>query len=132
MDNFSQGKIGEGADLLLDVILLAKPRAQIPDDFGNKILAAKDRFQSGKIAAGSELASEAFLLFKTATEVATEADEEKPAELEPEPETEEPYPTAEKVRANILSAKEEFKKGEADKGILLILESLSLFAPRKD
>lgn len=132
MDNLAQGKIGEGSDLLLDVILLVKPRAQMPDDFEDKILTAKDRFQSGNIAEGSELASEALLLLKTTTEVATETDEEKPAELEPEPETEEPYPIAEKVRANILSAKEEFKKDEADNGILLILESLSLFAPHKD
>lgn len=132
MENLAQNKIGEGSNLLLDVILLAKPRAQMPDDLEDKILAAKEQFQSGNISEGADLASEALLIFKTAKEIATETDEEKPAELEQEPETEEPFPIAEKVRASILSAKEEFKKGEADNGIILILESLSLFAPHKN
>jgi len=132
MDNLAQGKVGEGANLLLDVVLLTKPREQIPDDFENIILAAKDQFQSGNIAEGSELASEALHLYKSATEVTEEKSREKSIELEQEPKKEEPSPVAENVRDNILSAREEFKKGNADKGVILILESLSLFAPRRD
>lgn len=130
MDNLSQGKVGQGANLLLDVVLLTKHGEQMPDDFEDKILTAKDQFQSGDIAKGSELASEALLLFKTTTEVPEE--KEPPAGLEQEPEKEESALIAEKVRGNILSAKEEFKKGNVDTGVILILESLSLFAPRKD
>ena len=128
--NLAEGKAVEGAQLLLDAVLLTKPSEYMPEGFEEKILMAKDQFQSGDMGNALESISDALLLVKLPAD--TTAVKEEPKKAEQVPEREEVPPIAELIRGKILAAREQFKEGKADKGVVLILESLLLFAPAQD
>lgn len=128
--NLAEGKVAEGAQLLLDAVLLTKPSEHMPEGFEEKILMAKDQFQSGDMGNALESISDALQLIKLPAEL--EAEKKEPKEAEQVPESEEVPPIAELIRDKILAAREQFKEGKADKGVVLILESLLLFGPRQD
>jgi hypothetical protein len=135
INNLEKGNVTEAANLLLEAILLTKPSEYLPDDFEEIILAAKEQFQAGNIHKGVELVSEALMIVKSDSEIKEERDRAEPKDVgQPQKKDEPPpiAPIAEMVRNKILAAREEFKKGNADKGVILILESLQLFGPRKD
>ena len=130
MDNLTKGEVIEGAQLLLDAVLLSKPSEYMPEGFEEKILLAKDQFQSGNMGNALESVSDALLLIKPPSDIA--ADKEEPKEAEQMQESEKVAPIAELIRDKILTAREQFKKGKTDEGIVLILESLLLFGPRPE
>jgi len=132
LDQFKEGKVAEGAGSLMEAVLLTEPSEYKPEGFENKILAAKDLFLEGNIFNGIELVSEALQLIKSPSDIKGEKDKEEPGDTESVQKKDEPGPIAELVRNNILSALEEFKKGNADQGVILILEALLLLAPRTD
>ena len=133
ISNFAEGKVDEGANLLLDAILLTRPSGSWPGNFENSILTAKERFQEGNIQKGVELISDALQLIKPATDIPVEKAKKGPKDVEQVQKKDEPAriaPIAEIMRDKILAAREEFKEGNADKGVILILEALQLFSPR--
>lgn len=132
LDQFKEGKVAEGAGSLMEAVLLTEPSEYMPEGFENKILAAKDLFLEGNIFNGIELVSEALQLVKSSSDMTGEKDKEEPGDTESVQKKDEPGPIAELVRNNILSALEEFKKGNSDQGVILILEALLLLAPRTD
>jgi hypothetical protein len=132
LGNFEKGKASEGADSLLEAILLTKPSEYMAEGFENKILSAKEQFQHGNYGKAGELISEALLLIKSGSDITDTKDKKEPKAVEHIQRKDEPSPIAELVRNKILAAREEFKKGNADKGVILLLESLQYLGPRKD
>jgi hypothetical protein len=130
--NLSEGKVAEGAQLLLDAVLLTRPSEYMPEGFEEKIFTAKDQFLSGNISNALEFISDALLLVKPPSDTTAEKDNELPKETEQVEKTEEIAPIAELVRNKILATREQFQKGNTDQGAVLILESLLLLGPRKD
>ena len=119
MELMAKGQATEGATLLLDVILLAGPRATFPEGFETLITQARERYQAGSLSEAVETISRALDLLQPPQQQI----KERKGEI---------APLAEKFRENILAAKQEFRKGNADQGIRLILISLKLLAPRTD
>ena len=132
IDNFEKGKASEGADLLLDAILLTWPSEYMPEGLENVILSAKDQYQHGNYGKAGELISEALLLIKSGSDAADTKEKKEPEDAEHVQRKEKPSPVAELLRNKILAAREEFKKGNADKGVELLLESLQYLSPRTD
>jgi len=135
ISNFAEGKVDEGANLLLDAILLTRPSGSWPDNFENSILTAKEQFQEGNIQKGVELISDALQLIKPATDIPIEKAKKEPKDTEKVQKKDDPAriaPIAEIMRDKILAAREEFKEGRADNGVILILEALQLISPRSD
>jgi hypothetical protein len=132
ISNFEKGKASEGADLLLDAILLTKPGEYMPEGFENKILSAKERFQQGNYGKAGVLISDALLLIKSGSDVTDTKEKKDPRSVEHIQRKEKSSPVAELVRNKILAAREEFKKGNADKGVELLLESLQYLSPGTD
>ena len=135
LDQLEKGNIDKGAELLLDAVLLTRPSENMPAGFENKILAAKVQSQQKNYAEAVELISEALLIFKTSADLPGEKDEEERTDIEQAQKKEEAHqiaPIAELMRSKILSAMDEFKKGNADKGVIFILESLQLFGSKTD
>jgi len=133
LDQLDKGNIDKGTKLLLDAVLLTRPSENMPEGFENKILAAKDRFQQRNYAEAVEFISEALLIFRTSADLPAEKDKEEKTDIEQTQKKEEPFqiaPIAELMRSKILAAIDEFKIGNADKGVILILESLQLFSPK--
>ena len=130
--NFEKGKASEGADSLLDAILLTKPSEYMPEGLENKILLAKKQFQHGNYSKAGELISEALLLTRSGPDLADKKEKKDLESVEHTQRKEKPSPVAELVRNKILAAREEFKKGNADKGVVLLLESLQLLGPKTD
>jgi hypothetical protein len=129
------GNVDKGTEMLLDAVLLTRPSENMPQGFENKILAAKARFQQRNHAEAVELISEALMIFKTSVDLPSEKDKKERTDIEQTQEKEEPpqiAPISEIMRSKILAAIDEFKKGNADKGVILILESLQLFGPKTD
>ena len=127
IDQLANGRVVEGAGLLLDVVLLTKPGEYMPEGFENRILSAKSQFLSGNYKNAVELVSESLLLIKPAKD--TPGDKENPANAEQAPKKDEAFPVAEKIKSYILSAMDEFKEGNVKQGVILILEALLLFGP---
>jgi hypothetical protein len=124
LDQLEKGNIDKGAELLLDAILLTSSSENMAEGFENKILASKDQFQQRDYTEAVELVTEALLIFKTGANLSGEKDKkEEPSQI---------APIAEPMRSKILSAMDEFKKGDADKGVIFILESLQLLSPKMD
>jgi len=135
LDQLEKGNIDKGAELLLDAVLLTRPSENMPQGFENKILASKDKFQQRNYADAVGLISEALLIFKTSADLPGEKDKEEKTDIEQAQKNDESSqiaPIAELMRSKILSAIDEFKKGNADKGVIFILESLQLFGPKID
>ena len=130
VNNIAEGEVIEGAQLLLDAVLLTQPGEYMPEGFEEKILMAREQFQSGNIGNALESISDALLLIKPPSDVKTDKDKEEPKEAEQLQKREEVAPVAELVRNKILAAKEQFKEGNDYRGVVLILESLLLFGPR--
>lgn len=124
VSHLSEGKIPEGLGLLLDTVLLTKPKAEMPAGFESSIVQAKEKFQTGEIAQGVELVSKALAIIKPASESQEEIDSEASQKADT------PAPIAEMFKNNIAAAREEFSHGHADQAVILILESFQLLAPR--
>jgi hypothetical protein len=135
LDHLEKGNIDKGALLLLDAVLLTRPSEKMPERFENKILAAKDQFQQRNYGEAVELISGALTIYKSSPDLQNKRDKEKRTEIEQTHKKEDPSqiaPIAELMRSKILSALDEFKKGNADKGVIFILESLQLLSPKMD
>ena len=135
LNKLEKGNIDKGAELLLDAVLLTRPSENMPEGFENKILAVKVQFQQRNYDEAVELISGALLIFKTSADLPGEKDKEEGTDIEQTQKKKEPFqiaPIAELMRSKILSAMNEFKKGNADKGVIFILESFQLFGPKTD
>jgi hypothetical protein len=124
LGHLEKGNVDKGAELLLDAILLTRPSEKMPEGFENKILAAKDQFQQKNLAEAVELVTESLLIFKTGADL--------PGEKDKKEELTQIAPLAQLMRSKILAAMDEFKKGNANKGVIFILESLQLLSPKMD
>jgi radical SAM superfamily enzyme YgiQ (UPF0313 family) len=132
IENLQKGKVADGAGLLLEATLMVKPGEYWPDEFENTILLAKEQFQNGNLKKGIDLSSEALLLINPLADMPDEEVKEEPMEAEQAQKKDEPSPVAEIFRDKILLAKEEFKKGNAENGVILILEAFQLLSPRSE
>ena len=75
------------------------------------------------------------MIYKASADLPGEKDKEQRTDIEQAQKKEEPSqiaPIAQLMRGKILSAMDEFKKGNADKGVIFILESLQLLGPQTD
>lgn len=120
VENLEKGQVGDGAGLLLDSVLLVKPHGQWPEGFADNISTAKEHFAAGNFLDAVGSVSEALDLIT------------QPEDNEQSTESGEITPIAAIMKGKITEAKEEFKKGNADQGVISILEALQLFAPRTD
>jgi hypothetical protein len=135
LDQLEKGNIDKGTELLLDAVLLTSPSENMPEGFENKIFASKDQFQQKNYTEAVELVTEALLMFKAGADLPGEKDKEERTDIEQAQKKEELSqiaPIAQLMRSKILSAMDEFKKGNADKGVIFILESLQLLSPKSD
>ena len=131
MDELKNGNVIEGADLLLEVVLLTKPKEYMPEGFENKISLARDQFQEGNLSEGIKLASEALLIIESSGDTIEGKGKEELKQVEQIQEKDNTPPIAEIVSHKILAAHQQFQSGNADKGVILLLESLQLFGPQK-
>jgi hypothetical protein len=113
-------QVGAGAGLLLDSVLLVKLHDQWPEGFQGIISTAKEHFAAGNFPDAVGYVSKALGLIK------------QPEDKEQSTESGEIAPVAVIMKGKIKEAKEEFKKGNVNQGVISILEALQLFAPRTD
>lgn len=132
MDELKKGNVTEGADLLLEAVLLTKPEEYMVEGFEKKISSAKHQFQNRNIREGVKLVSEALLMIESGEEALEGKEKEELEKVEQIQQKDELSPIAEIVSSKILAAHQEFQKGNADKGVVLLLQSLQLFGPHKD
>jgi hypothetical protein len=118
VDNLEKGQVSEGAELLLDSVLLVKPLDSWPEGFAEGLSSAKEGFAAGNYSEAVGLVTNALNLIKQPEEI------EKPAE------SGEIAPVAGILKRKIEEAREAFQKGNTDQGVISILEALQLFAPR--
>jgi hypothetical protein len=118
VENLEKGQIGEGAGLLLDSVLLAKPNDMWPEGFSDNISTAKENFVTGNFSDAVGNVTKALNLIK------------QPEDAEQSAESGEMAPLAEIMKGKIEESKEQFKKGNPDGGVISILEALQLFALR--
>lgn len=116
--NLEKGQLGEGTGLLLDSVLLVKPLDQWPEGYVKNITEAKDYFAAGNFPDAVECVSNALDLIK------------QPEDKELSSESSNSAPLARMAKSKIDKAKEEFEKGNADQGVVAILQALQLFAPK--
>ena len=135
LDQIEKGNINKGTELLLNVVLLTRPSEKMPEGFEDKILGAKEKFQQNNYAEAVELVSRALTIYKNSVDLPGEKDKEERTDAKQAQKKEAPpqiAPIAELMRSKVLAAMDEFKKGNADKGVIFILESLQLFGPKTD
>jgi protein involved in sex pheromone biosynthesis len=125
---FQAGNAAGGAAKLLDTVLLVKPRESWPEGFESAISQAKEKFQAGQFSAGVGLVSDALALIRPPAQA--EEEKEEVAGEDVESQEREPAPMAEAVRNKILAAGQEFKEGNGDEGVILLLEALELLGPK--
>jgi hypothetical protein len=132
MDELKNGKVAEGAELLLEAVLLTKPEEFMVEGFEEKISSARHQFQDRNITKGVELVSEALRMIESGDEDLERMEKVELEKVEQIQKEDELPPLAEIVKNKILAAHQEFQKGNADKGVVLLLESIRLFGPQKD
>jgi hypothetical protein len=118
VENLEKGQLGEGTGLLLDSVLLVKSQDKWPEGFVEYISSAKEQFEVGNFQDAVGNVTNALNLVK------------QPSDLEQSAESEKIAPLAAIMKGKISEAKEEFKKGNGDLGVVAILEALQLFAPK--
>jgi hypothetical protein len=127
--HFQESKISEGIEFLIDGILLVKPSQYWPEGFLDALESAKEKFKDGNFVGGDQFVSEAFSMIQpqkmTSGEGKTVPEDDSQIQIEKKP-----APLAKLLREKIISAKEKFRKSDADGGIVLILEALKLLAPQ--
>jgi hypothetical protein len=116
--NLEKGRVSEGAGLLLDSVLLVKPRDQWPEGFEDHIASAKANFKVGNLNDAVGDVRDALGLIKPPEKSAQTADAGEVA------------PLAVAMKGKITEAKESFAQGNASQGVIAILEALQLFAPQ--
>lgn len=117
VESLANGRVSEGAILLLDSVLLVKPQDKWPAGFTDQVSSAKEHFASGNFPDAIGCVSMALDLIK------------QPGDSEQSAESGEVAPIAHLMKGQISKAKEEFKKGNADEGAISLLEALRLLAP---
>ena len=132
MDELKKGKVNEGADLLFEAVLLTRPEEYMVVGFEKKISSARHQFQDRNIREGVKLVSEALLMIESGEEALEGKEREELEKVEQIQQKDELPPIAEIVSSKILAAHQEFQKGNADKGVVLLLESIQLFGPHLD
>ena len=115
--NYKDNNVIEGAALLCDVVLMVRPRTSWPDCFTEAIEMAKDSFLKADFSQGVGSIKEAIMIFKP--DYSTPSSEK----------TAQAANIAQLTLDKIKSANENFKAGNADIAVLLILESLILLSP---
>ncbi len=118
IENLEKGHLGEGTSILLDSVLQVKPLDQWPEGFVGNVSSAKEHFTTGNFSDAVGYVSQALKLIT------------QPADSEQSKESGEIGPVAVIMKGKIAEAKEEFKKGNGDQGVISILEALQLFGPR--
>lgn len=116
-ESLEKGQLGDGTGLLLDSVLLVKPHDQWPEGFTTNVSSAKEHFAAGNFADAVGFVSKALNLIK------------QPDDIKHSTEGGEIAPLAAIMKGKIAEAKDEFKKGNEDQGVIAILEALQLFAP---
>jgi hypothetical protein len=132
MDELKKGNVNEGADLLLEAVLLTKPKEFMAEGLEKKISSARHQFQNRNMKEGVELVSEALLMIESGEEALKGKDNKELEKVEQIQQKDELPQLAEIVSNKILAAHQEFQKGNAERGVVLLLESIRLFGPHKD
>ena len=117
IQNYKENMVPEGAALLCDAVLMTRPRDSWPEGFAEAIDSAKIRFSKGEFTEGAGNIRQAIKIFKPEQSPSSPEEDGQIGNL------------AQSILNKIESAVENFKIGEADKAVLLILESLTLLAP---
>ena len=117
IQNYKEDKVPEGATLLCDVILMTRPRTLWPEGFAETVDSAKSMFRKGQFSEGVADIKQAIKIFQPEQSTSSGEGDGQVANL------------ARVILNKIESALEKFKAGEADRAVLLILESLALLAP---
>lgn len=125
LEHFEKGKADKGVSSLLDAVLLTRPRQAMPKGFEEKVMGAKEQFSKGNFEQGVEITTEAYQIFKIAAQSAIAGQEENSEAQKKE----EIAPLAEIVKKRILLARQKFQEGNADQGVLLLLEAIQLASP---
>ena len=115
--SFEAGDAGRGAILLLDVVTLVKPPSEWPEGFLPAIEQAKDQFQAKNLGDAVARVRDALVIFKPEKKERKKESSGRVAAV------------AAALKKNIAAVRAQFEKGKVDKGVIFILEGLSLLAP---
>jgi hypothetical protein len=102
----------------------------MPEGFENTILLARKKFRAGDIGAGVSLVSDAYKMIQSGRNASDKASEDIIKDVENKQKKDLSTPIAEIVKNKIAEAHQEYQKGNADKGIARLLESILLFSPQ--
>ena len=117
IQNYKDDQVPEGAMLLCDVILMTRPEASWPEGFTDAVDSAKDFFERAAFSEGAGYIKRAMKIFN-------------PDYSEPSDQSGGSMAAIGRLILNkINTAIENFKAGDADQGVLSILESLALLGP---
>ena len=118
VQSYRDDKVIEGATLLCDVVLMTRPRSSWPEGFAEAVDSAKDSFQKANFPEGVGHVKKAITIFKPGKTSPSSKDAGQLGSV------------AQAIMNTIRSAVENFQAGNADLGVLQILESLALLAPQ--
>jgi len=122
VSRIENSEVSQGVLLLLDAIMATRPTELWPNGFVQTIAVCRDHFQKNDFRSGGEAASRALATLGFSANPASPQGTSATSGQIP--------PLAERVKAGIVAAKEEFKKGNADDGVVIILQTLQMLAPK--
>ena len=117
--NYKEDRVPEGATLLCDVVLMTRPRTSWPEGFAGAVDSARDSFQKAALSEGVGHVKRAIRIFKPDYSVSSGQGGGSIGAI------------AQLILNKIEAAIENFKAGDADQAVLLIMESLALLSPSR-
>jgi hypothetical protein len=117
VQSYKNDEVVKGATILCDVVLMTRPSSAWPEGFTEALDSAKDSFQKTNFSEGVASIKKAIKIFKPDYLTSSEESTGQLANI------------AQIILNKIESAVENFKVGNADQAVLLILESLTLLSP---
>ena len=119
IQNYKEDNVTEGATLLCDVVLMTRPRDSWPEGFFGALGSARESFRNAAFPEGVSHIKRAINIHKPDHMDMSAVTSGSKAAI------------AQLILTKIESAIENFKTGDADSAVLLILESLALLNPAR-
>ena len=130
LEQFEQGEVHAGVSLLFEVVEMTRPGESFPEGFLDMLSEARMDFQAGDYQGGVIQVTQARELFEASLEISPSTEADKTEVVEETKEDVQVAPVASMIKNKIESAREMFKQGDSDRGVIMIFEAIELLAPK--
>jgi HEPN domain-containing protein len=130
LEQFEQGEVYAGVSFLLEVVEMTRPGESFPEGFLDMLSAAREDFQAGDYQEGVIQVAQAHEMFEASLRISPSSEADKTVFVEKTKEDAQVAPVAAMIKDKIEYAREMFKQGDADSGVIMIFEAIELLAPK--